>query len=75
MVLEQQMNSVATQDDVSSLRREIAGHATSKEVADIKKEVTTVCEKVVGIEKSSDLTRQGVQRLEHYFLKKGIGGE
>ena len=75
MVLEKQMESVATQEDISKLRKEMVGHATSDQVAAVKTEVAVVCEKVVGIEKSAERTAEGVKRLEHYFLKKGIGRE
>lgn len=72
--IEMTLLNTPTKEDFERLRGEINGCATAKELETINGKVTTVCEKVVGIEKSSDRTAAGVDRLERYFLELGIKG-
>ena len=55
----------ASSDELSELK---------DKVADVSKDVAVVCEKVAGLEKTSDSTAAGVKRIEGYFLQKGIDG-
>lgn len=74
MVVAKELEEAATKADLEALRREIAGSATSDELAEVSEKVAVVCEKVVGLEKTSDSTAAGVRRIEGYFLDKGING-
>jgi polyhydroxyalkanoate synthesis regulator phasin len=74
------VDSSAKRSDIEALRTEIAQSAgertrtASRELGKIQDQVTTVCQKVEGIEKSADRTAAGVDRLERYFLELGIKG-
>lgn len=74
MSLEQQLKGTASKEDVERLRSEMKDSATSDDVKEIGGQVNTVCAKVEGLEGAIERTDRGVQRLEHYFLKKGTGG-
>lgn len=77
-VVEFALTKIATKDELESVRTSLTAKmkssATSDELAGVADKVTTVCEKVIGLEKSADRTAAGVDRLERYFLELGIKG-
>lgn len=74
-LLEQALKNKATKSDVEQLRGEIGGCATSDELHEVSEKVTMVGTKVEAMEKFVERTDEGVQRIERFFLEKGIKGQ